>query len=473
MRAVLETINDYLYGYVLVALLVIVGIFCTLLTRGGQFTLLPDAVRSLVRSRRASHGITSFQAFAVGIASRVGIGNIAGVALALILGGPGALFWMWVVALVGMATSLAESVLAQLFKRRHPDGSYRGGPAFYMEHGLGSRTLGKVFAALFIFAVGLCVCMVQANTVAGIFAETHQVPTWVTGIFLMALVAPVVLGGVRSVARVTEWLAPSMALLYVAMVAVIIALHLPAVPGVFVDIFQGAFGWGEAAAGTTGGVLATVLHGARRGLFSNEAGLGTAPNAAGTATVAHPVSQGLIQSLGVFLDTIIVCTATGLAILVTGTSLAVDPKMGAVLTQQAVVSGLGQWTATPVAVIILVFAYSTLLGCYSYSQVNIDFLGHRRHLHLLNGVVVTVAAGLGSVLELKTVWALSDIALGLLGILNLVTILVLSPWVLALLRDYRAQRARGVAEPVFDAAASAGLPRLLPTDAWSRQADVG
>ncbi|MDO4791669.1 MAG: sodium:alanine symporter family protein [Buchananella hordeovulneris] len=477
LTTVLGTINDYLYGYVLVGLLVIVGIFFTVLMRGGQFTLMPDALRALLRSRQATHGISSFQAFAVGIASRVGIGNIAGVALALVYGGPGALFWMWIVALLGMATSLAESALAQTFKVRHRDGSYRGGPAYYMEHGLGSKAMGRVFAVLFIFAVGLCVTMVQANTVAEIFTATHGVPMWVTGVALMVLVAPVVIGGVKSVARVTEWLAPAMALLYMIAVAVIVAMNITQVPGVFADIFRGAFGLDPALGGIAGGVLATVLNGARRGVFSNEAGLGTAANAAGTATVAHPVSQGLIQSLGVFIDTILICTTTGIAILLAGPAVYTPgtdlAARGAVLTQEAVAAGLGAWTATPMAIIILIFAYSTLLGIYSYTQVNIDYLSRKKDLHVVNGVIITLAAGLGTIASLKTVWALSDVALGLIGILNLLAIIVLSPWVLAVVRDYRAQRACGVEEPVFDEKARDSLPRLLPTDAWVSSTDKG
>ena len=460
----LNSVDDFFYTYLLAALLILVGIYLTARTVLVQLRHFGTMVNSLSGSRSgAQGGISSFQAFAVGLAARVGIGNIAGVALAVVAGGPGALFWMWVVALIGMATSFVESTLAQIFKERGRDFTFRGGPAYYIKNGLGSALWGKVFAALCIISVGITVVMVQTNSLAQIVTATvPNLSGWMVGVFLVLLTAPVVLGGVRLVARVAEWLAPVMALAYVLMAMVVVILNADRLPEVLLSVFEGAFGLNQAFFGTAGGIIAALLNGVRRGLFSNEAGLGTVPNAAGTATVAHPVRQGLIQSFGVFVDTIVVCTATGLLILLaTGTYRPGDDRLvGAVLTQRAVVEHLGEWTVWPMVVLIFVLVFSTVLGCYSYSQVNVNFLGGERRAEQAFGILLTAAAYAGTVLTLPAVWALTDIALGLLGLINLVAIVRLGPWALGALHDFEAQAARGVAEPVF---IGHGNP-LLPGD---------
>ena len=312
----LITIDDRFYTYALSALLVVVGLYFTVRTRGVQVRRFGTMMRTITGSRSgAEGGISSFQAFAVGLAARVGIGNVAGVALAVVAGGPGALFWMWVVAVIGMATAFAESTLAQLFKERGRDFTFQGGPAYYIKNGLGSRTWGAVFAGMCIVSVGVTVVMVQTNSLADVISATvPEVSPWMVGVALVLLTAPIVLGGLKSVARVTEVMAPLMALAYVLVALVILLLNLGELPRVLSEIVRGALGADQALFGVAGGVMAAVLNGVRRGLFSNEAGLGTVPNAAGTATVAHPVRQGLIQSFGVFVDTILVCTATGLII---------------------------------------------------------------------------------------------------------------------------------------------------------------
>ena len=449
----LNSVDDFFYTYLLAALLILVGIYLTARTVLMQLRHFGTMVNSLSGSRSgAQGGISSFQAFAVGLAARVGIGNIAGVALAVVAGGPGALFWMWVVALIGMATSFVESTLAQIFKERGRDFTFRGGPAYYIKNGLGSALWGKVFAALCIISVGITVVMVQTNSLAQIVTATvPNLSGWMVGVFLVLLTAPVVLGGVRLVARVAEWLAPVMALAYVLMAMVVVILNADRLPEVLLSVFEGAFGLNQAFFGTAGGIIAALLNGVRRGLFSNEAGLGTVPNAAGTATVAHPVRQGLIQSFGVFVDTILVCTATGLLILLATDTYRPgdDSLIGAVLTQQAVAEHLGSWTAWPMVVLIFVLVFSTVLGCYSYAQVNVNFLGGERRAEQVFGILLTAAAFGGTVLTLPIVWALSDIALGLLGILNLIVIVRLAPWVIGALRDFESQRAQGITEPTF------------------------
>ena len=466
----LNSVDDFFYTYLLTALLILVGIYLTARTYLVQLRHFGTMVNSLSGSRSgAQGGISSFQAFAVGLAARVGIGNIAGVALAVVAGGPGALFWMWVVALTGMATSFVESTLAQIFKERGRDFTFRGGPAYYIKNGLGSALWGKIFAAICIISVGVTVVMVQTNSLAQVITATvPSVSGWMVGVFLVLLTAPVVLGGVRLVARVAEWLAPIMALAYVLMAVVVIILNVARLPEVLLSVFEGAFGLDQALFGTAGGILAALLNGVRRGLFSNEAGLGTVPNAAGTATVAHPVRQGLIQSFGVFVDTILVCTATGLLILLTTDAYRPgdDSLVGAILTQQSVVEHLGAWTTWPMVVLIFVLVFSTVLGCYSYAQVNVNFLGGERRAEQVFGILLTAAAFGGTVLTLPVVWALSDIALGLLGVLNLVVIVRLAPWVIGALRDFESQRARGITEPTFVGHGNSLLPGDVVPGIW-------
>ena len=466
----LNSVDDFFYTYLLAALLILVGIYLTARTVLVQLRHFGTMVNSLSGSRSgAQGGISSFQAFAVGLAARVGIGNIAGVALAVVAGGPGALFWMWVVALIGMATSFVESTLAQIFKERGRDFTFRGGPAYYIKNGLGSALWGKVFTALCIISVGITVVMVQTNSLAQIVTATvPNLSGWMVGVFLVLLTAPVVLGGVRLVARVAEWLAPVMALAYVLMAMVVVILNADRLPEVLLSVFEGAFGLNQAFFGTAGGIIAALLNGVRRGLFSNEAGLGTVPNAAGTATVAHPVRQGLIQSFGVFVDTILVCTATGLLILLATDTYRPgdDSLIGAVLTQQAVAEHLGSWTAWPMVVLIFVLVFSTVLGCYSYAQVNVNFLGGERRAEQVFGILLTAAAFGGTVLTLPIVWALSDIALGLLGILNLIVIVRLAPWVIGALRDFESQRAQGITEPTFIGHGNSLLPGDVVPGIW-------
>lgn len=466
----LGSVDDFFYTYLLAALLILAGIYLTVRTFGVQLRHFGTMVNSLSGSRSgAQGGISSFQAFAVGLAARVGIGNIAGVALAVVAGGPGALFWMWVVALIGMATSFVESTLAQIFKERGRDFTFRGGPAYYIKNGLGSVLWGRVFAVLCIVSVGVTVVMVQTNSLAQVMTATvPSLSGWMVGVFLILLTAPVVLGGVRLVARVAEWMAPVMALAYVVVAVVVILLHITRLPGILVSILQGAFGLDQALFGTAGGFVAALLNGVRRGLFSNEAGLGTVPNAAGTATVSHPVRQGLIQSFGVFVDTILVCTATGLLILLAADTYhpGDDSLVGAILTQQAVAEHLGSWSSWPMVALIFILVFSTVLGCYSYAQVNVNFLGGEHRAEQVFGIVLTMASFGGTVLTLPAVWALSDIALGLLGLLNLVVTIRLAPWVIGALRDFERQRAQGISEPTFVGHGNSLLPGDVVPGVW-------
>ena len=469
-EVLIDPISRILWNYVLVYLLIGAGLWFTVRTRFVQVRLFPQMIRTMSSSRQGSQGgISSFQAFAVGLASRVGTGNIAGVAIALTLGGPGAVFWMWVVGLIGMATGFVEATLAQLYKVRWSDGSFRGGPAYYIQTGLKSRAGGVVFAVLLIFTFGVTFNMVQANTISDVLKNAHTIDQRWTAVVLAALTTPVVFGGVRRIAKVAELVLPFFALVYVLLAVIIVAMNISSVPGVFGDIFSSAFGLNPALAGTAGGITAAMLNGAKRGLFSNEAGMGSAPNAAATATVDHPVKQGLIQSLGVFVDTIIICSSTAFIILVAGPSVYVPGKTGdsagASLTQTAVAATLGSWTTGLMTVLIFVFAFSSVLGNYSYAEVNLDFLGAGRRELTIFRVVVIAAVLVGALIALDSVWALADVAMGLMALVNLTAIILLGKWAFGALADYQRLRAAG-SDPVFVARGNSSLPGDLPGDIW-------
>ncbi|CAM2747221.1 sodium:alanine symporter family protein [Actinomyces slackii] len=474
--AILETGADHLYSRGLAWLLIAIGIYFTIATRGLQIRLFGQMVKAITASRAgAEGGISSFQAFAVGLASRVGTGNIIGVALAIKLGGPGAVFWMWVVATIGMATGFIESTLAQMFKVTSHDGTFRGGPAYYIQRGLGSRAWAVVFAVIITFVFGFAYEAIQANAIAGTLKGTFNISEWHTAVALVLITLPVVFRGIRRVARVTEWMAPLMALVYVILAITVLLLNLSAIPEAFTMIIKGAFGLDQALYGTAGGFFAAAINGIKRGLFSNEAGEGSVPNAAATATVAHPVQQGFIQSFGVFVDTIVVCTSTALIILLSGfyspqQAERIDPN---VLTSQSISEVMGGWTQTLMAIIILVFAYSSLLGNYTYAEVNVDFLcgGAKRWAHIMLRSVILIAAFIGAVASLDFVWNLADIGMGFMAIINIVAIALLGKWALGALRDWEVQdaalRAGEISEIRFIATDNPHLPGALPDDMWA------
>nr|WP_157551881.1 alanine/glycine:cation symporter family protein [Kineosphaera limosa] len=426
-------------------MLAIVGILFTIRMKGMQFRTMGTMLKVILKSRTGSEGgISSFQAFTISLASRVGTGNIAGVAIALAVGGPGAIFWMWVMALIGMATAFVEATLAQLYKQPHHDGTFRGGPAYYIQRGLGNRAFGVLFACLLIFTFGLAFNMVQANTIASVLESGHGVSPVVTAVVLAALTGVIIFGGLRSIARVTEIMAPLMALIYFLLAVVVVLTSLPAVPGVIADIFKGAFGLEQALAGTGGGMLAALMNGVQRGMFSNEAGMGSAPNAAATATVRHPVQQGLIQSAGVFVDTIIVCTATATMILLAGPAVytpgvTTRAEAGAALTQNAIAAELGGWTIPLMTFLVFVFAFSSVLGNTSYAEINVDFLRGGRVGDITMRCVVVVAVITGALVSLTIVWTVADIAMTAMAVTNLVALLLLGKYVVALLANFEQQ----------------------------------
>lgn len=467
---VLSTVSDHLYGDLLAWLLIATGVWFTIRTRAVQLRLFRQMLRAIMGSRVGGGGISSFQAFTIGLASRVGTGNIVGVALAITLGGPGAVFWMWVVAFVGMSTGFVEAVLAQLYKVRHPEGTFRGGPAYYISRGLGSRLWASIFAVVITFVFGFAYEATQANAISGVMTETFGVDSRLTAIGLVLVTTPVVFGGITAVARIAEWMAPLMAGVYALLALVVLLLNAQAIPGALASIFEGAFGLDQAFAGVEGGIIAAALNGIKRGLFSNEAGEGSVPNAAATATVSHPVQQGLIQSFGVFVDTIVVCTATAFVILIAGAEVwggrGVNPSN---LTTLAVSRELGAWTIVPMAVLVFVLAYSSIIAAYVYSDTNMSFVfGGRAWATWVVRVVCVASATAGALLSLDVVWNAVDIAMAVMTITNLIALVILMRWGLGALRDYQDQRRAGIADPVFVGEGNPLLPRDVPGRVWKR-----
>ena len=480
LAASLQTAADWITVHITMWVLIATGLFLTVITRGVQVRHLPDMVRQVGGSRSgAEGGISSFQAFAISLAARVGVGNVFGVAAALLMGGPGAVFWMWVVAGVGMATAFFEATLAQVFKVRASDGSFRGGPAFYMARGVGNRTLAAVFAAITVVTCGFVITSVQSNAIAGTlvaalgggsesplpgFGGLSAAQLVVAGLVLV-LTAVVVFGGIRG------WL-PSWRWSTSSCILIICLVNLDEFLRVIGRILSSAFAPEPLVGGLGGGVLAAVINGTKRGLFSNEAGQGTAPNAAATATVSHPVQQGFIQSLGVFIDTIVVCTATAFVILIAGPQTWTAEGAGpATLTTLAISHELGGWTVLPMAVLIFVLAYSSIIAAYVYSDVNMSYLtGGKRWASWAVRVVCVASATAGAVLALDVVWNAVDIAMAVMTLTNLIALLWLSRWGVGALRDYENQRARGVVEPVFHAHGNPYLPGDVPGDVWASAA---
>nr|WP_239539055.1 alanine/glycine:cation symporter family protein [Arcanobacterium pluranimalium] len=444
------------------------GLFLTWRTRAVQIRLFWHMVKVVLGSRGGSKdGISSFQAFTISLAARVGIGNVFGVAAALLMGGPGAVFWMWIVALVGMATAFFEAVLAQIFKIDAGDGTFRGGPAYYMRYGMNSKIMGAVFAIITVITCGVVITSVQSNAIASTLSATASTSAPVTALILFVLGAPIIFGGIRSVARVSEIMAPVMALVYIVMVFAIVLINIKQFPHIIGMIVNSAFAPEPLVGGLGGGILAAVINGTKRGLFSNEAGQGTAPNAAATATVAHPVSQGLIQSLGVFVDTVLVCTGTAFIILDAGPEVwSADGVNPANLTTLAVAHQLGNWTIIPMAVMIFVLAFSSIIGAYVYSEVNMYFVTNSKVGMWIVRIASVSSIVVGALMSLNIVWATVDIAMAIMTITNLVALIMLSKWGIAALRDYEKQRKAGVVEPHFVAANCEDLPPMPAEHVW-------
>lgn len=443
------SINDYMWSYLLIVPLILLGIYFTLRSGYVQFRHFGEMFRLLgqgIAGSNSKNSVSSFQAFCIATASRVGTGNLAGVATAIALGGPGAIFWMWLLALVGSASAFIESTLAQIYKEKG-EKSFIGGPAFYMKKGLHKKWMGSLFAIIIIITFGLVFNSVQANTISLAFSELFGLNRfWLAGILTLFTLLTI-FGGIHRVARVSGILVPIMAIAYILVALYILATHLPLLPSLIGHIFANAFGIEQFVGG---GIGATIMQGVRRGLFSNEAGMGSAPNAAATATVSHPVKQGLIQALSVFTDTLVICSCTAFIILLSGIPLDGTLK-GIQLTQAALSNEIGLFGSYFIAISILLFAFSSIVGNYSYCETNLFFISrHPAGLPLYRSAVGAMVF-FGAIAGLDIVWNLADIAMGIMTLINLIAITLLAPIAIKALKDYRAQKAKGIKSPHFTA----------------------
>ena len=432
-----------LWSYILIILLIGTGLLFSIKTQFMQFRYFGETIRLLTEGKTKRRGISSFQAFCISTASRVGSGNIAGVAIAIVSGGPGAVFWMWLIALIGASSAFVESVLAQIYKERK-DGAYVGGPAYYMQKGLKSHRLGIFFAVLITVCYGLIFNAVQANTIGLAFVNAFSLHKELTGILLAVFTAAVIFGGVRRVAQVAQVIVPVMALAYLLVVFYVIIQNIEIIPKIVFHILENALGIKPAAGGALG---AAIRQGIKRGLFSNEAGMGSAPNAAATAEVSHPVKQGLIQTLGVFTDTIVICSATAFLILISGSYLGGNFN-GIELAQTALVSQVGNWGTYFIAFCIFLFAFSSVVGNYYYGESNIEFFHSGKKTLALYRLAVVGMVVFGTIAKLQIVWDLADLFMGLMAMINIYAIIRLHPIAIKAFRNYQKQKKSG-RDPTF------------------------
>ena len=475
VNAIIDFLNTIFWSYVLIYGLLAVGVYFTIRLRFQQILHFGEMFRVILSAPETDkEGISPFQALCTSLASRVGTGNIAGVAVALTLGGPGAIFWMWMVALVGMATAYSESTLAQLYKVHGPAGSegiYRGGPAFYIARGLGLPWLGGVFSACLILSFGLIFNAVQANSIADAMVGAFGIPKLGTGLVVAAVAGVVIFGGIHQIARVAELVVPVMAGIYLLVALIVLVLNVGEVPAMLAHIVGSAFGFAEVGGGVAGGVAAAMLNGVKRGLFSNEAGMGSAPNIAAAATPVphHPSSQGFVQALGVFIDTLVICSSTALMILLSGVYVPGGELTGIQLTQAALGEHIGSVGAYFIAVAIFFFAFTSIIGNYSYSEMAMVYLGIGGNAGILGlRIAVLLMVVWGALQAVATVFNTADASMGLMATINLIAIVALSGTVVKLTRDYFAQRAQGV-EPRFHGRDYPELGDQIDHTIWTRE----
>ncbi|MDY4500220.1 MAG: alanine/glycine:cation symporter family protein [Prevotella sp.] len=454
---IIDMLNEYLWTYVVIVMLIGCAIYFTIRTKGVQFRLLKDMFKvianrpiyinkvekeNLSTEDERLKKIGSFQAFAVSLSSRVGTGNLAGVASAIFVGGPGAVFWMWVMALFGAATAFVESTLAQLYKRRGED-SFYGGPAYYMQYGLHRKWMGVLFAVLITITFGIANQVVQSNTLCDAVADAMGVGRDKVGLVLTIATTMIIFGGVTRISRFSSIIVPIMAVGYILLSAFILITNITAIPAMISLIVKSAFGFEQAAGGMVG---VAMMQGIKRGLFSNEAGEGSAPNAAAIASTSHPIKQGLLQALGVFADTLVICTCTAFVILLSG--IHDSGRDGIILTKYALITHVGSLGGLFVTLAIFFFAYSTIIANYFYGETNIRFITQSGKTIFAFRAITGATVMIGATVTLQTAWCLVDLAMGLMTLVNLVAIIQLSPKVFRLLDNYIEQR-RNHQDPQF------------------------
>ena len=444
----ITSINDVLWTYILIIMLLGCAVWFTIRTKFVQFRMFKEMIRllgdSTSKAKGKEHHISSFQAFAVSLASRVGTGNLAGVATAITVGGPGAVFWMWLIALLGSSSAFIESTLAQLYKVKG-EASYIGGPAYYMKKGLKQPWMGVLFAVLIIFTFAFAFNTVQSNTICAAFEQAFQFDHVTIGVILTILTLMIIFGGIQRIAKVSSIIVPVMALGYILLAFIIVGMNITHLPDVIKLIVNSAFGWEQAFGG---GIGVALMQGIKRGLFSNEAGMGSAPNVAATADVSHPVKQGLIQTLGVFSDTLVICTCTAFIIIFSGVPLGGEAN-GVQLTQMALDNEIGSGGSIYVAIAILFFAFSSIIGNYYYGEANLRYITHNKWVMVLFRLMTGAMVMFGALASLDLAWSLADVCMGLMTICNLIAIILLGKYAFRLLEDYREQKRQGIKDPVF------------------------
>lgn len=451
----LNDANDFLWTYIIIGLLIFSALYFTIRTRGVQFILFRDMVRIMMgrdnknviiqsssTNKSSPKYISSFGAFTVSLSSRVGTGNLAGVASAIFVGGPGAVFWMWIMALLGAATAFVESTLAQLYKRKGKD-SFYGGPAYYMQKGLHRKWMGIVFAILITTTFGMAYQVIQSNTLCDSLSDAIGIDKISIGGILTLSTLIIIFGGIRRITNFSNMIVPAMTLGYLLLALYIVFCNIDIIPSVFKQIIDGAFGLEQVTGGTLG---AAMMQGIKRGLFSNEAGEGSAPNAAAVADTSHPVKQGLVQALGVFVDTLVICTCTAFIILISGVHT--SGADGILLTTKALESQVGVWGKYFMTAAIFLFAYSTIIGNYFYGEANIRFVTKNNIAVTIFRLITGGMVMIGAFVSLQTAWSFADIMMGLMTLFNLIAILLLSNKVFSLLRNYISQKKAGK-EPEF------------------------
>jgi AGCS family alanine or glycine:cation symporter len=467
MEKIVSAISSAMYTYILIILLVGAGIYFTVRTRFAPFRMLKEQFRAVTEKPTDGKGVSSFQALMVSTASRVGTGNIIGVSVAILSGGFGSVFWMWVIAIIGSASALIESTLAQIYKKKGPDGCY-GGPAYYIEAAFKNRPLAIVFSVFLILTYGVGFNMLASYNLQSTFSSYKfydaKVTPWIIGAILALVVAYCLLGGGKRVIKVTSLMVPVMGVAYILVALLIVAINITTLPSVFANIFKSAFDFKAIFGGFTG---SCVMYGIKRGLFSNEAGVGSAPNASASAEVKHPVKQGLVQVLSVFIDTVLVCSATAFMCMCSG----VEPNAsmsGAEYVQKSLSTTLGGFGPIFITVAMILFAFTTLLGNLYYVDRAIIFIMKRqpskwfmRVYHIVCALVVFVGAGLSS----QLLWDIADVTMGLMTLINIPVILILGKYAFRAIRDYEKQRKEGK-EPVFYAK-NIGLPQEV--DYWREE----
>ena len=446
----MSSTNTLLYTYILIPVLLLVGIFFTIRIKGGQFMHLKHALKLITKPAETkddgSKGLSPFKAFTISAASHIGIGNIVGVALAISVGGPGAVFWMWMTAIIGGATSFVENTLGQIFKEKGEDGSYKGGPAYYMTKGLGLPKLGVIFSIVISVVYGFMFNAIQANTVGVALGSAFGIGPAVVGIILVVLVGAVIFGGLDRIADMTSLVVPFMAVAYMGLAFFIVIMNISQVPAMFALIFKSAFNFKAAAGGLVSGA---ILEGVRRGLYTNEAGMGSVPNASATAEVSHPAKSGLIQALGVYLNSILVCSATAFIIILAGEGVYANPGLqGLQITQNALAAQVGGWAQIFLTVCVFMFAFSTLVGNYYYGENNLANLGLKKTGTNIYRLLVLAVIFIGCVADFSLVWSTGDIFMGFMALINLFAILFLSKIAVETYNDYFKQLKTGI-DPVF------------------------